>query len=175
MRYHEILCESESILSLGAIVGSHGDTIKAIGAQRLELYRVGPLEDTRGRGIFFGGSDADAGHYTDLHDTHAVKKYVLSAKNVLLVPNQWEALTHFTGKSFSGTEFDKLAYRLKSSGAAGVWVDKMVAQKARAAGFDAIIYSRPRPPAKLELQIVKFHAKALQITSDRHDSPRVGP
>lgn len=174
MRYHEILCESA--VSLDAIVGSHSDdAIKAIGAQHLELYRVGPLEDTRDRGIFFGGSVADAEHYSDLHDSHTVKKYVLAAKNVLLAPNQWAALTHLTGKPFSGAEFDNLAYRLKSSGAAGVWVDKTVAQKARAAGFDAIIYSRPRPPAKLELQIVKFHAKALQITSDRHDSPRVGP
>ena len=147
MKYSELF---ESIIS--DIVSAHGTDIKPIGSISVDVFRVGDWTDKYS--IFFGGSYEDAEKYQTLHPEHEVKKYRITAKNAIVAPNTWKLFGFIRGKEFDGYDFDKIAQKMKSGVEAGRKIDEMARKAIKSAGYDVVIYSNPRPPAKYELQVV---------------------
>lgn len=158
------LFESFQTTTLQDIVAMHGHEIKGIGPVTVDVFRAGPIDDRYG--IFFGSSHEDADAYSfgekGFKGERGIKKYQISAKNVLIAPSQWAAYGFLRGKPFDGGSFDQIAFKLKSTVEANRHIDMMITKKIRAAGYDAAIYSNPRPPARFEMHVVNTKTAKIE-------------
>jgi hypothetical protein len=126
------------------------------GAVTLTAYRTGGLKDSFGRGIFFGSTAAEIQPYADIHEGATVEKYTVEAENAIVAPNVMVLYAQQNpGKTFQDAVWkaDK-ASGFKSSVNAARKVEASVARTAKAAGHDAIIYTRPPAPAKAEITVI---------------------
>ena len=146
-----------SVPTLPELISQSPEGIGSLGPISVLVYRVGPLED-RGRGIFFGGTAEDAQWYADFHSGHQVTPCIVRAKNALIAPNLHALWMHFFGKQLYIHEIN-IKKKFQSNAKALFYADSQIAKKARGSKHDVIVYTKPKPPAKTELAVVKATAK----------------
>lgn len=112
------------------------------------VFRSGPLQTKRGA-PFFADTMAGAAAYSSMHGS-SPKAYSVTVKNPASFPNQYAALADVTGKSLE----EVYRSRDRTSKTNSDWLrdaDLKIATELRKRGHDAIVYTKPMPPAKMEM------------------------
>ena len=107
-------------------------------------HRSGGLDSPRG--VFLSIDRKGAASYGP-----DVKSYEIELKNPLVAPRLEDAYATLTGKSVT----DVVAQRQRASNVNDWWqkLDKKIATAAKKAGYDAVVYTKPAPPAIRELHV----------------------
>ncbi len=127
------------------------------------VWRTGPITDTHGRGIFFAFGKNQVAMYRGLHDDAPIKEYKVELKKPLMAPNQHALLREWFDINGMGSAQAKWP---KLDGPELIRkVDKMINARARAKGYDALVYYDSIPPAKQELVILK-NQEVTEITPE---------
>lgn len=131
---------------------------KPIGAKSLKAFRVGGLGF---RHVYMAGDKEGAEGYASLHEGESVKEYNVQAKNVLVAKHHFQLYQHL---GFKGTMQDAIQKAdIKSMRATGgrgnstnAWekIQAQVMDRAKAKGYDAVIFTTPPAPARHELVII---------------------
>jgi ribosomal protein L37AE/L43A len=138
----------------------------AIGPVDLIVWRVGPLNDWAGRGIYFGGDKADSDAYQGLHKNHQSTGYRVQAKNCYVAKGQGFLLKELTGKSWMDEVWRiDVKEKVNDSAKAARILEARMMKKLRAKGFDSLIYTEPMPPAKREFVVLKPSVKITPVQS----------
>lgn len=146
-------------VSLSALVSGLPDGVVPVGRAVVRVYRVGPLHKDK-RGLFFAGSPESAGAYSSLHSGHQVQSYVVTVQNAVKASGPHQLWRHFFGKPLNLAEID-VRRKFNDIRKALRWADERLAAKVRAAGYDALIYTSPPPPAEMELAVVAPTARVV--------------
>lgn len=142
--------------------------LHTLGPVQVLAYRTGPLTDVKGRGVFFGDTQDSVGPYRSLHGEAPVIAYKINAQNALMITNQFALHKElFNGKTFQDAVWleDKKSGFTSSIKATRI-VEGKLASKARAMGYDAIIYTAPPAPAAHEIAVIKDTALIVEQDDD---------
>lgn len=155
-------------ISLSKFEGRTG-TSTDVGPIEVTAYRVGPTAD-RGRGTFFADSLESIEDYKSLHDGHEPKKYTVKAEKPIVTESQftlWKALGNKDTLQDAVWRADK-ASGFASSIAAFEKMEAKMAKQAAKLGHDAIVYTKPPAPAKVEIAVIKSSKKTSSFTELSH-------
>lgn len=145
-------------------------TISSNGPLDVLVWRAGPLQDNFGRGIYFGGSREDAAAYSENHGGAEPLAYEVKAKNAYITRNQATLLQELFNKGW-GDEVSRVDIQKFNGGnsmMAARTVEARMVKQLKKTGFDALVYTDPLPPAKLE--VAAFGAKIQPVENNKQSS-----
>lgn len=134
----------------------------AIGPLDVTVWRSGALNDWMGRGIYFGGTREDAAAYSFAHQNTEPIPYRVQAENVYAAESQPVLFRELFHKSW-GEEVhrvDLTKFKGNNSNGAARTLEAQMMKELRKRNYDALVYTKPMPPAKTELVVLD---KSVQI------------
>jgi hypothetical protein len=127
---------------------------------KLEAFRVGS-EDKFDRGTFFSSDESGAQQYASLHAGLKVEKYDVVLDKALIAGHQNSVTKLFFSKSY-GDMIDGFGGGPEASRK----MDKKIRTEGMKRGYAGIVYTKPAPPAKMEVVVFSkndFQKAALSM------------
>ena len=126
---------------------------------RLTAYRVGEAEGKHERGVHFAESRESAEQYAHAHPGAKVIEYNVFLDKALIAGHQNSVCKQFFNISYSDLH-DRLHRGTDSAGAMRK-LDVKIRKEALKRGFSGIVYTRPAPPAVME--VVAFTEQGISV------------
>jgi hypothetical protein len=144
-----------------------GGASGAIGPVTLTAYRVGAIDPSSKRGVFFGDSPESVAGYAAVHKGQAVQEYTVTAQSAYVTDSQHSLFKElYPDAPLDRRTFNEAVYKedralarkdggFGNSVLASRRVEEKMARVLRGRGHDAIIYKSPPLPSKHEIALLK--------------------
>jgi len=137
----------------------------------IEAFRAGDISVTPG-GIFFASDEEGAKYYSVLHRDAVPKSYHISLNKALIAGHQNSLCQLFFNKSYADLHYE-LSRKARSEVIGGRLLDQKIRKAAQSKGYTGIIYTKPAPPAKMEVAV--FNQKDISLSPNIKKSHQSNP